>query len=520
MELIRLTENDVKRVALGYLKNYYKVRPRMEMKPTVSGLDMRGEGGIVADGFISFEQADGNVFTATFEATAIEQREEIFFEIRRLLLRWDSLTLGIATVTGIIGLLHYFGTYVVLLYSGWTAIFLALAGLLLAYLFWYAVLRYHRRYRVIFAIEQFKRYFVDEQWVAFAENVFDESNQIYYNELKRQCIRLGVGLFSVDAVYRPHLIVAPSRVNNFRRDRRIIRFVPLQDLQSRLQIAPMGEALYKTGSRFRTLIRGARRLLLPGSAEGQLKRLTGPLVEQYQVSFSRDRWNNFLRPFRERYRRGIRKILPHQLILVAFSGLVLTLLFVNQINRLPVANMEPEQYRARVSAIPPDEETSFLIIDAPIAPFDDSTFKPFDIPRPEEQFERLIQEDAPTGQPVAEVDVRIVISDPGELPRFYYDCNRFLGLTVPSYILLDTIVPTVEQARRRLDDINQQGLSGTVSWSPCLSVPGRGYLVFIDQVFTDSLEAARLLPLYEESLRLLDARLAVQTLGPPRRRGN
>ena len=56
-----LSENTVKQIMLGYLKSFYKHRPRAERAPTLTGLDMRGQDDIIADGYLSFIQPDNTL---------------------------------------------------------------------------------------------------------------------------------------------------------------------------------------------------------------------------------------------------------------------------------------------------------------------------------------------------------------------------------------------------------------------------------------------------------------------------
>ena len=54
------------------------------------------------------------------------------------------------------------------------------------------------RYRSIFAIEQFKQYYADEQWVAIGKDTFSEEEDHFFQELKKQCVYNGFGLLSMD----------------------------------------------------------------------------------------------------------------------------------------------------------------------------------------------------------------------------------------------------------------------------------------------------------------------------------
>ena len=59
------------------------------------------------------------------------------------------------------------------------------------------------RYRYIYAVEQFKKYHADEQWVAIGEDVFENPNDKYLKELKKQCVYNGFGLISMGVCRSP-----------------------------------------------------------------------------------------------------------------------------------------------------------------------------------------------------------------------------------------------------------------------------------------------------------------------------
>ena len=87
-----LSENDIKQTTLRFLKAYYRYRQR-EGGTTVSS-DMRGAGGIIADGFLSYPKPGGEIFHATFEATSQDTRDEVRFKIQKRRLQWDAIAVA------------------------------------------------------------------------------------------------------------------------------------------------------------------------------------------------------------------------------------------------------------------------------------------------------------------------------------------------------------------------------------------------------------------------------------------
>ncbi|MEO1714442.1 MAG: hypothetical protein AAFU60_14010, partial [Bacteroidota bacterium] len=77
-----ITEDQVKRAALRFLKGYYRHWPRKNGE-TIVKLDLRGEGNIIADGFLQFQKEDDSPFTATFEATSYAAKNEVLYKVER-----------------------------------------------------------------------------------------------------------------------------------------------------------------------------------------------------------------------------------------------------------------------------------------------------------------------------------------------------------------------------------------------------------------------------------------------------
>ncbi|MEL6943603.1 MAG: hypothetical protein AAFO82_13110, partial [Bacteroidota bacterium] len=67
------------------------------------------------------------------------------------------------------------------------------------------------RYHYIYAVEQFKRYHADEQWIAVGEDIFTGPTDPKLLELRDQCIKNGFGLIEVRADLVPFILITPSR---------------------------------------------------------------------------------------------------------------------------------------------------------------------------------------------------------------------------------------------------------------------------------------------------------------------
>ena len=165
-----LDEHDITQITLRFLKSHYRQRQREGA--TMLSSDLRGAGGIIADGFLSFRQMEGEDFRATVEATSRASQDEVLFKLRRSLLRWDSAAAAAAVLATTFSVLYVEHLLPLKQYPlvAWGAL-LIVAFILTSPVF-YLVLSPLRRYRYIYAVEQFKQYYADEQWVAIAEDVF------------------------------------------------------------------------------------------------------------------------------------------------------------------------------------------------------------------------------------------------------------------------------------------------------------------------------------------------------------
>jgi hypothetical protein len=220
-----LHEDAIKKAFIPFLKSFYRYRYEFHPETMETALDNVGADGLVADGMLRFKKTDGAYFTCTYEATSLDKSGEVKYTLNVVYFLWDCLAFG-----GLLAALLYAWFYTVRL--PWLAD-LQLAGnmgLLLGvsamgFLGWYFTMQKWRKYRYIYAIEQFKRYFADEQWVALGADVFIAPHDPYMEELKRQCIFHGFGLALVHWDGSVRTIATPSRLGVFGKDRRMIHWV-------------------------------------------------------------------------------------------------------------------------------------------------------------------------------------------------------------------------------------------------------------------------------------------------------
>lgn len=227
----QLTENIIKKVALRFLRQYYKFRLRYEDQPVTAKYDLEGVGGIIADGYYSFKKTDGRLFTATFEATGRESKDEVIFKPQLRTLFWDGVAVASIATLGISTFNYFFDLHLLDERTVLMRIGLMLLSMILSWTIFFIIAKNFRRYRYIYAVEQFKKYHADEQWIALAEDVFENSNDKHYRELQYQCVHNGFGLLQVSQNLDTKILVTPSRQDIFLGKRREVEFMPSKIVQ-------------------------------------------------------------------------------------------------------------------------------------------------------------------------------------------------------------------------------------------------------------------------------------------------
>lgn len=220
-----MNEAQIEERFVRFLRAFY--RDRFEPQPNTieTSFDNLGENGIVADGILRFRKNDGTLFTCTFEASSREKAEEVKFTLNRLYFLWDCAAFGMVCATLAL-LIAYIVRLNWLVQLHGAGIFGFLLGVgMMGFLSWYFLLRDWKKYRYIYAVQQFKQYAADEQWIAIAHDVFPSPLDPYLQELKNQCIYSGFGLAIVSPDAETRVLAAPTRLKLYGEDRRIIHWI-------------------------------------------------------------------------------------------------------------------------------------------------------------------------------------------------------------------------------------------------------------------------------------------------------
>lgn len=454
-ELVTILEKDVKKVALSAMRSYYRFRVKAGT-PELSS-DVKGAGGIIADGYYSFPQEDGKWFVATFEATGIDSKDEVYYKREKELLTWDSIAFSCFTTALLFSVSH-------ILKFGWVIQFkvigtiswliLALASFFLFYFFSFAK---WRRYRYIYAIEQFKQYHADEQWVVISEDVFDDSRNKAFQELRKQCIRYGFGLIQVDNYRQARMVVTPARHEVFENQRQAIRFFSKKQLE-RLKF---GSALLKA----------------------QWKKITAAIPER-------------MRAYDPRYLFRFKRSYQNQWVTIGISVLTLSGIIFREVQQLPERHLGQRAYAREVVAA---EKSYGPESSLSIEPFDTLYIRPYDTTGM--PYLAFLESERMRTQRIDQWNSGLLIGMFGEA-LITYDCERLYNLKAPKYIVQEGIYPDFETASARMSQLIRKGLEINCLWLGCFNKSkDNSYALYFGLLQESRLDAQKLAKNYARRLK-------------------
>jgi hypothetical protein len=214
------TEQNIRGLAINFLRQHYKLRPRSGTSGTQVVHKPHYYEGVTIDARLAYQKPDLNWFTATVEASGVGEAHEVLYRVNYFRIGAHALVLTMAIMA-----LFLAGTQVqgVNLWQSYGRpgvyffllnIFLvlwAIAGLGLSQL---------RYYRYIYAIAQFMRFHADAQWVAYDHKIFsniasERRSNRFYRELQRQCLHFGFGLMEIQSNNKVRWLIEPSHVDQF-----------------------------------------------------------------------------------------------------------------------------------------------------------------------------------------------------------------------------------------------------------------------------------------------------------------
>lgn len=202
-------------MAINFLRQHYKLRPRSGTSGTRVVPKVHYYQGVTIDARLAYQQPDLNWFTATIEATSFATAHEVLFRTNWFRIVAFSLLAGLVSVLAVLALAQVQGLNL-WAYLGGNAAFGCLAlcffltGLLAG-----VVLLARKSFRYIYAIEQFKRFHAEAQWMAYDAELFRQTPPKYFQELKRQCVQYGFGMMEILPENRVRALIEPSHLDQF-----------------------------------------------------------------------------------------------------------------------------------------------------------------------------------------------------------------------------------------------------------------------------------------------------------------
>lgn len=437
-----MTEDSIKKSVVQYLKSYYKYRPRFQhdeaLAPTLAQTDMMTSNGIFADGHLSFLDEKGNQFVATFEASSSDSAFEVKYRLEKNLLFWDAIAVSALVVSFAFSYIFAFQNHLIASRNGgWIFFFTILIFLIINIIYRFSFKKMER-YRSIFAIEQFKQYFADEQWVAIGNDTFKPEEDYFLQELKKQCVYNGFGLLSMDDEFHVQLLITPAR-----------------------------EAVY-----------GKKRQRVPFFSSLMESNYT-----QKAVSWTQDAGQLLMRPLTESSLLRFHRPYYYQWTITGFSSLIFVVAMFRYINDTPTifADEENPQKEIQKDAFPIAEKTDV-----------DDSLHIWAFNRKKEM--AIIEEPMPAvtpdemttkGNEAAEDGVYLT-SENGE--TIFYDCER-LNLEGDNYVIMESKQADLQAAKQKIAQLKAKGVEANCVWLGCFSKSDLSYVVFFDLIYNDKKEA-------------------------------
>lgn len=461
-----LSENTIKKAALRFLNAHYKFRPRSGK--ATSSLDIETSDGIIVDGSLSFLQEDGTTFTATFEATSAESKGEVIYKIQSKLLLWDSLAVAFL-VTSMVASFGFSFDYFTVKQIGWAGS-LSLLTLVFAisFLTYQYLFKNLKRYRYIYAVEQFKRYHADEQWIAVGEDVFAEATDPELQELKAQCVINGFGLILIDHDLETTILITPSRQQVSDKKRSALN---LSEREVAIRRSPF---------------------------------------QQFQTWWD-SVWSKRPRPALLRYQRSY----WNQILLCLAALLIISSILIREAKDAEIAYVDEEKYEKDLleKAKNTKPEPQDFVLDTPFVESPKGKGQPYILVTTEKEPDNdLTEKGGDIIIPKREfpaVEILVATLD-GEFVA--YDCERFFNYSGTKYLIQEGEYSTIALAQEKMKALNDRGINANCMWTGCFSKKQSSYVVFIDLLFDKNDEAKLIAKSLSRKFRFADNHLQIRPI--------
>lgn len=454
--LSHLTEQEIIRAGLPFIRSHYKFRPRGEAIMETR-YDVAAVGGVIADGYLAFDTEEGEPFIVTVESTSQKTRDEVVYDIQNKLLNWDSLASTSILLTGAYAYYHYKGYNIAQTLGEIPTVLILTGAFCLGLFFFRQLLGWMRRYRYIYAIEQFKQYDATEQWIALGEDVFTSHVDRDFVELKEQCVDNGFGLVMVNKELEVQMLITPARdaVNENRQG------VVFHDQD----------------------------VVLKTSRSKQVKKWLSDKTSRISKARSTVGLS--------RYRSGFYK----QLLTMILSLSIISGIYYKEWRDSPIAYVDEDKYQRDQLIKSKDvrvEEKGYFIEEGELFNWDSITGNYLsleesiwedDLPATSEivyEEGALLELDAnPKNSEAARTEI-VVSSRTGSSAS--YDCERFYNFTGALYLVQDGVYSDLSVAQGRLRLLTNAGFTTNLLWLGCFDESTQ-YVVYYQLMFPDRSEA-------------------------------
>jgi len=479
----QLTEENIKHATLSFLKTYYKNNSSRGFGNTVATLDMQAGDGIIADGYIKFSvdhdpiaglsgkdaekailekktdvKKSSKSFLATFEATSQKTAQEIQYSVQNTLLFFDALAVASMVAAASYGY-NYMNDQYTLNQLGTFKFFMGFFAVMLATVIIYILaLRKVSRYHHIHALAQFKKYHADEQWVSYGEDVFANPENKYLVELKKQCIRQGFGLISVDKNLQPSLVMTPARKMKKKNRRKIMSFA-------------------ETG--------------LKGNKA--FKWVSGIKVPRYKSPIDRTDYTRFTKSY---WKQGL------TILAMLF---VMGEIYIEEKKNPNIVYADEKKYQEelkKIAANKIEEPKEYLIIGEEKDIYTDGTendkleVSTEKIANTKEKINQKLRTN--TQKPkTAKLDALIISTGMGEFVS--YDCSRLSAIKGTNFLVQISTATNRTTAIRKVKTFNESGFKANAVWLGCF-LNKKIYVIYLDDIYDDKSKATERLEKYQKLL--------------------
>lgn len=472
-----LTEDRIKLAGLRFLKSHYRQRERSGSGKSNARYDVTTEGGIIVDVHLAFLSPEGTPFQAAMEATSALTKEEVTYRLQRTLLFWDSFTTA-TIISGMVFSYSYaFDQFTINQIGLFPSVILMLLLILVIGGIYALIVKGRNRYQYIYAIEQFKKYHVDEQWIAIGEDVFENREDYIYLELVEQCVVNGFGLIEINFDEEANLLIAPSRNEIFGKERSALAFGRRDSAQKRGRIVRASRMWNE---------KVANKVRIPGAE--QLKR--------FQTGYLR------------------------QILLSGLGLFLIGAIFNIEMQQSEIVYMDEKDYEKSMYRF--SEETSAeleeYILDsialAPIvaeepgyletrdaADYNDNDDNDEEEYYSDEAFEKDMEQlPLLEFEAVPDEDFKVIFAKENGL-QIRYDCERLYNLDGRYFLVLDGLYTQSREALKRVARLHGADVPVNAFSMECFAGGDRRYLVYYDLFYDSEKETGKSLRRYRKLLK-------------------